>query len=215
MELFSTVDLVNQCLIDKDRVSAFAKALQKYVQPGDHVLDLGTGSGILSLLAAKFGAKKVTSVEIDPYLVKLSREIFKQNNFEKVISVIKEDARKVRSDPNEKFDVVVAEMITTGMIDEYQVLAINNLLKQGIITQDTIIIPRRLDTFLGLVETDYNAYGFKIPIVKHLWKQYDNNPKFNFLSNLELLNSYDFKEPTDENFYTTLNIKVSRDGVLN
>lgn len=49
-------------------------ALEQIVQPGDHVLDVGTGSGVLSIVAAKLGAATVVATDIDPIAVKSARE---------------------------------------------------------------------------------------------------------------------------------------------
>ena len=45
------------------------KTLEKVLQPGDDVIDVGTGSGILSIAAAKLGAKHVLAVDLDPVAV--------------------------------------------------------------------------------------------------------------------------------------------------
>ena len=49
-------------------------ALEDYLQPGDHVLDVGTGSGVLSIVAAKLGAASVLATDIDPIAVKVAAE---------------------------------------------------------------------------------------------------------------------------------------------
>ncbi|MCS7056501.1 MAG: 50S ribosomal protein L11 methyltransferase [Thermoflexales bacterium] len=51
-----------------------AAALEAYVQPGMRVLDVGSGSGILSLLAAKLGAREVLGVDTDEEAVRAGRE---------------------------------------------------------------------------------------------------------------------------------------------
>ena len=47
-------------------------ALERLVQPGDRVLDVGTGSGILSIAAALLGASAVTAVDVDPICVQVT-----------------------------------------------------------------------------------------------------------------------------------------------
>lgn len=49
-------------------------ALEELVQPGDQVLDVGTGSGVLSFVAAKLGATSVLGTDIDPLAVRVARE---------------------------------------------------------------------------------------------------------------------------------------------
>ena len=54
--------------------------LEKLIRPSDNVLDVGSGSGILSIGAAKLGASKVLGVEIDSVAVKAGRENLISNN---------------------------------------------------------------------------------------------------------------------------------------
>jgi ribosomal protein L11 methyltransferase len=54
--------------------------IEKYLNPHDHVLDIGCGSGILSLAAAKFGAGPVLGIDIDPEAETATRENITRNN---------------------------------------------------------------------------------------------------------------------------------------
>lgn len=68
------------------------KLLEKYLVPGQgQVLDIGCGSGILSIGAALLGAKDVLGVDIDPLACRVAEDNVKQNGFEKVIQIIKGD----------------------------------------------------------------------------------------------------------------------------
>lgn len=58
------------------------KGLKKYMKPGDRVLDLGCGSGILGIAALKLGAETVTAVDIDEQAVKIAYENFELNTAE-------------------------------------------------------------------------------------------------------------------------------------
>jgi len=50
------------------------QAIERYVKPGDRVLDVGTGSGILARAAALMGAERVIACDIDPDAVRVARE---------------------------------------------------------------------------------------------------------------------------------------------
>ena len=54
-------------------------ALERYVQPGDAVLDIGTGSGVLAIVAAKLGAGVVVATDIDPVAVAVAEENLGRN----------------------------------------------------------------------------------------------------------------------------------------
>ncbi len=74
------LDEHREYLIDPARVSAFERAISEVVKPGDVVLDLGSGTGILGLFALKVGASRVYAID-GSGLTQLSREIFAANGF--------------------------------------------------------------------------------------------------------------------------------------
>lgn len=215
MEIFSTIDLVNQCLIDNERVNAFKKAILELIKKNSVVLEVGVGSGVLSLIAARAGAKKVYAVEIDPFVAKTAEKIVANNGYEKVIKIMVDDATKMKIDIKEKIDVIIAETLTTGMIDEQQVNILNNLHRQKIISPETKIVPYRIDTYGCLINANYRLYGFNFPMVKHVWKQYNNNPHLKILSKKELLSSYYLNSLIKENFSKEINFQINKEGILN
>jgi ribosomal protein L11 methyltransferase len=62
-------------------------ALENLVRPGDRVLDVGTGTGILALVAARLGASAVDAVDIDPGAVRVAQENVARNSLGDVIRV--------------------------------------------------------------------------------------------------------------------------------
>ena len=62
-------------------------ALEDYLQPGDRVLDVGTGSGILSIAAAKLGADTVVALDVDDEALRVARENIARNGVETTISL--------------------------------------------------------------------------------------------------------------------------------
>ncbi|MDO8637527.1 MAG: 50S ribosomal protein L11 methyltransferase [Dehalococcoidia bacterium] len=63
------------------------QSIESYIQPGWQVLDLGTGSGIQALAAAKLGAKHVLALDNDPIAVKVARANVRANKLSRRISV--------------------------------------------------------------------------------------------------------------------------------
>jgi ribosomal protein L11 methyltransferase len=59
------------------------RLLEQYVHPGDHVLDVGTGSGILGIAAARLGAGYVLGVDTDAEALAIARENVRRNAFER------------------------------------------------------------------------------------------------------------------------------------
>ena len=81
-------------------------ALEDHVQTGSCVLDLGCGSGILAIAAAKLGAEQVLALDIDPNAVRAARENAGANGVADVIDV-REGTVDVASGP---FDLIVANI---------------------------------------------------------------------------------------------------------
>ncbi|NMB11651.1 MAG: 50S ribosomal protein L11 methyltransferase [Firmicutes bacterium] len=61
--------------------------LERWIRPGSLVYDIGTGSGILALAAAKLGADRVIACDVDPVAVAVARENVVHNRLEAKISV--------------------------------------------------------------------------------------------------------------------------------
>lgn len=169
-EVWSNTDFPYACLKDKIRTKAFQKAINHIVKKGDTVLDIGAGSGILSFFAAKAGAKKVYAVEIEHLLASYLKKSVALNKLAKIIEVIEGDVLKLTLP--RKVDLVIAELIETGLMDELQIPAINSLWRRKFVTSKTKFIPKAYKTFLQLVYSDNLYYGFKIIAPKHEWPFY-------------------------------------------
>ncbi|CAM4133967.1 ribosomal protein L11 methyltransferase [Bacillus manliponensis] len=63
------------------------QALEKTVQPGDTVIDVGTGSGVLSIAAAKLGASSVEAYDLDPVAVESAKMNIELNKTDDVVTV--------------------------------------------------------------------------------------------------------------------------------
>ena len=83
------------------------KALDKYVKPNTTVFDVGCGSGILSIAAAKLGAKHVVGVDLDPVAVDSSKENISYNDLDN-IEILEGNLLDV---VDGKADIVVANII--------------------------------------------------------------------------------------------------------
>lgn len=84
--------------------------LEKYVQPGMTCIDLGTGTGILAIAAAKLGATDVLAIDLDENAVKVAHENIAHNGLENTIRAKAGDLFKQTS---ESADVVVANIIAS------------------------------------------------------------------------------------------------------
>ena len=84
------------------------RALEELVRPGMTVFDVGTGSGVLAIVAAKLGAKRVEAVDFDPVAVRVARENVRQNDVEDIVRTGQSDLLK---SVEGRADLIIANII--------------------------------------------------------------------------------------------------------
>jgi len=155
----SLVEAVNDfhfaMLNDKPRNEFYRRALAEQVKEGDIVVEIGTGSGLLAMLAAKAGAKKVYAIEANRHMAQSARHLIAINGLSDKIEVINDLSTNVvlgRQLP-ERADVLVSEILGTLLLGEsaleYVADARKRLLKPG-----GRIIPAGGAQFVSLVSSD-------------------------------------------------------------
>ena len=103
---YDTIDTHLAMLRDKARLAAYSAAIKETVKPGDIVIDVGAGSGVLSILAAKAGARRVYAVEHSA-ISRVMRAMVIDNSVTSIVRVIAKDAFDWL--PPESADVVISE----------------------------------------------------------------------------------------------------------
>jgi len=97
------------------------RALEETVQPGADVLDLGTGSGILALAAARLGAAGVLALDNDPQAVQAARENVRLNGLETIVRVEEgtvDPSTTLRAgSPRGPFDVIAANISASAIVE--------------------------------------------------------------------------------------------------
>lgn len=142
-------------------------ALKKYLTPGMEVLDVGSGSGILSIIASRLGAKKVLGTDIDPRAVEASVENTAVNSIpEEKVSFLNGD---IISDENlketagfEKYDIAVANILADIIIPLSGKIGVH--LKPGGLFISSGIINTKKEQVLTAVK----ANGFEVLAVEEM-----------------------------------------------
>lgn len=142
------------------------QALDRYVKEGDSVLDVGCGSGILSIAALKLGAKHATAIDIDEVAVKVAAENMAVNHIpEKDYTLFAGDLIsnsyiKVRAGSGH--DIVVANILADVIIPLTAVIR-PHLKKGGLYITSGIIDTKEADVRKALEDA-----GFEILSVEHM-----------------------------------------------
>lgn len=132
--------------------------LDKYVNENKTILDIGCGSGILSVASALLGAKSAIGVDIDETAVKVSKETARLNNVDSICSFMVGDAIK---DVQGKFDIIVANIVADVII--YLSDKIKPLLnKGGMFICSGIIEGRQEEVEAALKNAGLEIFEYKI-----------------------------------------------------
>lgn len=124
--------------------------LEKYINPNDKVLDVGCGTGILSIISKKLGASKVLAVDIDPMCVKVAKEnCCKNGETIDVICGVLEDV----CDSN--FDIIVANIIADVIIDFSPILG-GVIKNEGFFIASGIIKEREQEVRVALQNCNFS-----------------------------------------------------------
>jgi len=166
-------------LSDVVRVDTYHAAIQRHVKPGDVVVDLGTGTGILSIFAAKRNPKTVYAIDHSE-VISMARTIAKKNNAGN-IQFIQLNSRSFT--PNEQVDVILHEQIGDDLFDENMIENILDL-KQRVLKKSGKVLPGKFELFLEPVSL---RTGYK---VAHIWENNIHGVDYTFLKNSDAIRKY-------------------------
>lgn len=128
-----------------------AALIEKYVQPGQRVIDIGTGSGILAIVAAHMGAKEVLATDLDAVAVRVAAENAVLNGFGDKIDCRCGDLLDV---VDVSGDVVIANIIADVILMLVKPVR-ERIVPNGVFICSGIAIDRREDVRRALLENDY------------------------------------------------------------
>lgn len=190
-------------LRDYERLSAFKEAIDDYAErnprdsnPSDSkvAFDLGCGSGVLSYFARPY-MDKVIAIELNNSTYQLAKENLKEFDNIQVFNddILSFDFSKL----NEKADLIICEMLDTGLIDEEEVPVLNHA--RNFLKEDGEIIPR------GMINSAEAVF------MNNHFIQYEDDeysPVYIPLGESIVYSEFDFMEDIDCNFSAQIDLKV-------
>ena len=138
-------------LSDERRMVRYREAIEAVVKSGDVVVDLGTGLGVLAIMAARAGAEHVYAVDIRPQVMDITQRIIEANGLKDRISLVCSDAMELELP--QKVDVILNELIGDFGTDE-NIYECVRVVADRFLKDDGRVLPSRLSTHIVGVTYD-------------------------------------------------------------
>jgi protein arginine N-methyltransferase 1 len=202
-----------QMLLETVRVKGFKEAIEKLTPLGGKVLELGSGTGVLSFFASKI-ASKVWAVERSPELAAFSRSTLDRNGANNV-TVIEGDAMEYL--PDEPVDVVICEMLHSALLREKQIQVIESF-KRRYQAKFGEVLPRFIPeaTIIGFQPVsrsfDFEGYHAPVPMFRD---PYVADPETIPLGNPVNYSLFEYKKETPTSFNVQSSLTCDAIGRLN
>ncbi|KAL7260088.1 hypothetical protein ACSBR1_005868 [Camellia fascicularis] len=190
------------------------------------VLDVGAGTGILSLFCAKAGAKHVYAVECSQ-MADMAQEIVKVNGFSDVITVLKGKVEEIEL-PVAQVDIIISEWMGYFLLFENM---LNTVLyaRDKWLVNNGVVLPDKASLCLTAIEdADYkedkiefwnNVYGFNMSCIKKqsiMEPLVDTVDQKQIVTNCQLLKTMDISKmaPGDASFTAPFKLVAERDDYI-
>lgn len=175
---------------EQNRNQAYFDALKSIIKPDSTVFEIGTGSGLLAMMAAKLGAKQVTTCETVPLIAETASQIIADNKFEKTIQVINKKSTEIEvgKELPAQADILVSEIFSSELLGEHVLPSLEDA-KRRLLKPKGKVIPAFGGIMVALFTGDdirrnlivedsfgFNLQGFnKIVSSKHMIARNDLN----------------------------------------
>eukprot|EP00752_Nemacystus_decipiens_P012097 g10724.t1 len=148
------------------RNEAYSRAIERAVaaaasdrddpEAGVTVLDIGTGTGILAVMAARAGATHVYACEVNAVLCDIAREVLERNGVADRVTVIHKSSGALKPGidlPERGVDVVVTELVDSGLLGERIVPVLTDARARGLVAKGGRVIPEGACVYAAVVES--------------------------------------------------------------
>ena len=144
------------------------RAMERILRPEMTVFDVGTGSGVLAIAAAKLGAGKVTAVDYDPMALHVARENIARNEVTSTIALGESDILKAVTGRADLITANIIADIILRLFDELEehLTAGGTLLASGIIAQRAADVRRGAESHGFAVVEEWEEKGWVAMLIR-------------------------------------------------
>jgi type II protein arginine methyltransferase len=165
-------------LRDEVRNASYEAAIRRAVRPGATVLEIGTGSGILAMMAARAGAHVVTC-EANPSVAAAARAVIAANGLTREIRVLEKHSTQLdASDLAGPADILISEIVSNDLLSEGVLPAHVDALTR-LVKPDAPVIPVRGRVRIALAQDRHwqdtrvgRVSGFDLSAFNRVWRPY-------------------------------------------
>ena len=134
------------------------RLMQRIIRAGDHVADLGAGSAVLAIAAAKLGARHVAAIEVDPDAISNAEENVRRNDVADAVTVIEGDAATLLP-LVAPVRVITANIISSALLELLPIMANalapgGSAILSGILDEERPMMLRALDDSGWVVDAE-------------------------------------------------------------
>jgi len=225
---YSHFGIHEEMLKDSVRTKTYQNVIyqNKFLFKNKVVLDVGAGTGILSLFCAKAGAEHVYAVECS-HMADMAKEIVEANGYSNVVTVLKGKIEEIEL-PVAKVDIIISEWMGYFLLFE-------NMLNSVLYARDKwlvdggVVLPDKASLHLTAIEdADYkedkiefwnNVYGFDMSCIKKqaiMEPLVDTVDQNQIATNCQLLKTMDISKmaPGDASFAAPFKLVAERDDYI-
>jgi len=178
MKPYGDIELQRRMVSDRLRTDAFAAAIREVVQPGDVVLDVGTGTGILAMFAAKAGARKVYAIDVTD-IAEIATDLVKANGLSDQVQILRGRAGELQLD--QKVDLIISEWLGSAAFSEGMLHAVLDARDHNLSAAGRML-PSKVRVMIAPLDDPilYNAEG------PGFWRKRIHDLDFSSLQEVEL-----------------------------
>ncbi|XP_054724823.1 protein arginine N-methyltransferase 1-like [Uloborus diversus] len=166
-----------EMLKDEVRTMTYRNAMyhNKHLFRGKTVLDIGCGTGILCMFAAKAGASKVFGIECSS-IVEHAEQIVKDNHLDNVVTIVKGKVEEVELPGVEKVDIIISEWMGYCLFYESMLETVLYARDKWLDKPDGMLFPDRATLYVcGIEDRQYkdekiswwdSVYGFNMSCIR-------------------------------------------------